>query len=57
MSSNQEEFMVSVEEARDWFRSQGFVYVHPEYLRIVRLELWRKKQVQVVKPSESVPVS
>jgi hypothetical protein len=57
MSSNQEEFMVSVEEAREWFRSQGFTYVHPDYMQFVRMELWRKKQVQVVKPPESVPVS
>lgn len=57
MSSNQEEFMVSVEEAREWFRSQGFTYVHPDYMQFVRLELWRKKQTQEVKLTVSVSVS
>jgi hypothetical protein len=49
--------MVSIEEAREWFRSQGFTYVHPDYMRIVRMDLWRKKHIQMVKPSSSVPVS
>lgn len=39
------EKMVSIKEAFDYLKSQGFIYVHPEYMIMIRKELWHKKQI------------
>lgn len=41
---NAETNMVSIEEARAYLKTQGFVYAHPDYVAMVRRELWLKKE-------------
>lgn len=53
---NAETNMLSIEEARAYLKTQGFVYAHPDYVAIVRRELWLKQEKEKLVSATALPV-
>jgi hypothetical protein len=53
---NAETNMVSIEEARAYLKTQGFVYAHPDYVAMVRRELWLKQEKEKLISATALPV-